>query len=136
MTECQAVHVNFVPISQPAGTNLDSLSATEKEGLVRAENFMATGRGYSVEHATKPSTIGLILNSNPISLLAWIGEKYLDWSDSDPDLDTILEAVTLYWFTESGCRGVYPYRQARTLRFLSFRVLALTIRNRNRQVLT
>lgn len=62
-------------------------------------------------HATRPSTVSLLLGSNPLATLAWIGEKYLEWSDVDPDLDTILEVASLYWFTESGGKSVYPYRQ-------------------------
>lgn len=111
MTGYTAVHVNVCPVSQPPGTNLDSLSPLEKEGRLRAEKFTTSGTGYSLEHATRPSTIGLILNSNPVALLAWIGEKFLEWSDVDPALDTTLEAVILYWLTESGARGLYPYRQ-------------------------
>jgi hypothetical protein len=40
-----------------------------------------------------------------------IGEKFLDWTDTDPPLDTILEAVTLYWVTETFPRSIYPYRR-------------------------
>jgi hypothetical protein len=40
-----------------------------------------------------------------------IGEKFLEWSDSKPDLDQILDSVTLYWFTDSFPRSIYPYRQ-------------------------
>jgi microsomal epoxide hydrolase len=43
----------------------------EQRGLLRARNFEATGRGYALEHATRPSTISLVLSSNPIALLAW-----------------------------------------------------------------
>jgi microsomal epoxide hydrolase len=106
-----AVHLNFCPAAQPPGSSLDSLSPLEKEGRLRAETFLDSGRGYSMMHATRPSTIGLILNSNPVALLAWMGEKFLEWSDVDPDLDMILEAVTLYWLTESGSRAIYTYRQ-------------------------
>jgi microsomal epoxide hydrolase len=66
---------------------------------------------YSFEHRTRPGTLGLILQSNPLALLSWIGEKFLDWTDIDPSLEDILESVTLYWLTESGSRGLYPYRQ-------------------------
>jgi hypothetical protein len=39
-----------------------------------------------------------------------IGEKFLDWTDEDPSLDTILESVSLYWLTETFPRCIYPYR--------------------------
>jgi hypothetical protein len=46
-----------------------------------------------------------------IILCCRIGEKFLDWTDEDPPLDTILESVTLYWVTETLPRALYPYRQ-------------------------
>ena len=112
LTDCsKAVHLNYSPIAQPSGFSHSSLSVREREGLLRGQEFVKSGTGYSLEHATRPSTIGLILSSSPLALLAWIGEKFLAWSDVSPDLDTILEGVMLYWVTESGGRGVYPYRQ-------------------------
>ncbi|CAN9340550.1 unnamed protein product [Alternaria alternata] len=49
--------------------------------------------------------------SNPLALLAWIGEKFLEWTDEDPSLNTILTDISLYWFTESFARSIYPYRE-------------------------
>jgi microsomal epoxide hydrolase len=40
-----------------------------------------------------------------------IGEKFLEWSDKQPELDQILDSVSLYWFTSTFPRSVYPYRQ-------------------------
>ena len=108
-----AVHVNFAPrlsLSPPDGMSIDSLSPYEKAGIERGEDFMKFGSAYALEHATRPATIGIALGSSPLALLAWIGEKFLVWSDVDPSLETILESVTLYWFTESMGRGIFPYR--------------------------
>lgn len=67
---------------------------------------------YALEHATRPSTIGLVLSSSPLAALAWVGEKLLEWSDVDDiPLDTILSMVSLYWFTSSLPRCIWPYRQ-------------------------
>lgn len=40
-----------------------------------------------------------------------VGEKYQQWTDVDPTLDQILDSVTLYWFTSSFSRSIYPYRE-------------------------
>jgi hypothetical protein len=73
-----AVHVNCFPErSPPKGLSLSSLTAKEKEGLKSGEDFVKMGATYSLEHATRPSTIGLVLGSSPVALLAWIGEKIL-----------------------------------------------------------
>jgi len=39
-----------------------------------------------------------------------IGEKLLEWSDQTPSLDEILTNVSLYWFTNSFPRSIYPYQ--------------------------
>jgi microsomal epoxide hydrolase len=51
-----------------------------------------------------------VLGSSPLALLAWIGEKFLAWSDDDPNIEKILEDVTLYWLTETFPTSIYPYR--------------------------
>jgi microsomal epoxide hydrolase len=43
-----------------------------------------------------------------------IGEKFLEWTDEDPSLDTILTNISLYWFTGGFPRSIYPYRQLNT----------------------
>ncbi|OAL17347.1 hypothetical protein AYO22_11714 [Fonsecaea multimorphosa] len=86
------------------------LTETEREGLERMAVFNNSGRGYAVTHATRPSTIALVLTSNPLAMLAWIGEKFLEWSGEDIPIDTILESVTLYWLTETLPTSLYTYR--------------------------
>jgi microsomal epoxide hydrolase len=90
--------------------SVDTLTDREKAGQARSDDFMKMGSAYSFEHATRPATIGLALDSSPLALLAWIGEKFLSWSDESPSLETILESVSLYWYTESMGRGIFPYR--------------------------
>ncbi|KAF2793326.1 epoxide hydrolase [Melanomma pulvis-pyrius CBS 109.77] len=108
---CKAIHVNYGLISQPESVPNSALNPIEQAGVLRGQIFTREGTAYSLEHKTKPSTIGIILSSTPLALLAWIGEKFLSWTDTDPPLDTILESVTLYWLTEGGARSLYPYRQ-------------------------
>ncbi|TKA68166.1 hypothetical protein B0A49_06294 [Cryomyces minteri] len=62
------------------------LEEMEKEGLNRGDELGKTGTA--------------------------IGEKFRDWSDTTPSLDQILEAITLYWLTETFPRAIYPYRTA------------------------
>ena len=75
-----------------------------------------------MEHATKPSTIGFILNSNPVALLSWIGEKFLDWTHEDPSIHTILESVTLYWLSRCASTNLWSYRHVSILSQTSPRV--------------
>jgi microsomal epoxide hydrolase len=105
-----AVHINFCIMPEPAGVS-GELTDAEKKGLVRAREFERLGSAYALAHATKPSTIGLVLSTSPLALLVWIGEKFRDWSDEVPPLQEILTSVSLYWLTDTFPRSIYPYRQ-------------------------
>lgn len=58
-------------MSRPEGMTDDHLDAFERQGIERMNNFRATGSGYATEHGTRPSTIGHVLSTNPVALLAW-----------------------------------------------------------------
>lgn len=58
-------------VPEPKGFDPKSLDEVELKGLRRGEDWMKKGTAYALEHATKPSTIGLILASNPLALLSW-----------------------------------------------------------------
>ena len=107
----KAVHLNFCIMPDPGGFTEADYSAAEKEGLVRCKWFDRLGSAYALEHATKPSTIGLVLSTNPMAFLAWVGEKMLDWTDDDLPLATILADVSLYWLTNTIGTSLWPYRQ-------------------------
>lgn len=74
------------------------------------KKWRATGTAYAMENATRPGTIGLVLSTSPLALLAWIGEKFMEWADTPIPLDTMLRLTSLYWFTSSAPRCIYPYR--------------------------
>ncbi|KAF2189179.1 epoxide hydrolase-like protein [Zopfia rhizophila CBS 207.26] len=108
---CAALHLNFTRIAELPDANEPGLSEAQKKGVARAKHWRETGMAYAMEHGSRPSTISLVLSSNPLALLAWIGEKMLEWTDDDPSLDTILTNVSLYWFTQGFPRSIYPYRK-------------------------
>ncbi|KAJ8126726.1 hypothetical protein O1611_g6913 [Lasiodiplodia mahajangana] len=121
-TTVRAAHllgIPFLPLSpdQFAAHNI-TLDADEQfqEDVVLA--FQATGSAYSLEQTTKPNTIGLALYDNPVGQLAWIGEKYIEWSDpragTPPSVlthDHILREVSLYYMTQSFVSSVFTYAQ-------------------------
>ncbi|CAI0650052.1 unnamed protein product [Colletotrichum noveboracense] len=80
--------------------------------MERGKSFAFSGSAYVFEHGFRPATIGHCIASSPIALLAWIGEKYVHWTDPFHRLSmqTILELTTLYWLTETFPRSLYPYR--------------------------
>ncbi|KAL5320492.1 hypothetical protein ACEPPN_011298 [Leptodophora sp. 'Broadleaf-Isolate-01'] len=109
---CKAVHVNFNYIGlAPSGTDPSTLTAAEKAMVERGQEFMRTGSGYANMHGTRPGTIGAVLTSSPLAFLSWIGEKFLAWTDDDPSLQTILESVSLYWYTRTFESSIFTYRR-------------------------
>ncbi|KAJ5565973.1 hypothetical protein N7535_007611, partial [Penicillium sp. DV-2018c] len=108
---CKAVHVNVVFMGKPDGMTEEHLNAYELQGIEKAKRFASTGCGYAFEHGTRPSTIGHVLSTSPMALLAWIGEKFLEWVDDPLPSEDILESITLYWLTETFPRAIYIYRQ-------------------------
>ncbi|KAM0749652.1 alpha/beta-hydrolase [Meredithblackwellia eburnea MCA 4105] len=112
--EVLAVHFNFLPFGwAPEGApDSSTLSLQDRKGLERLQDFMDRGRAYSNAHNTRPSTISLVLSSSPLALLAWIGEKFLSWSDTSPSLDEILTAVTLWFLTDTFPSSIYTYRDS------------------------
>ncbi|WVQ81621.1 hypothetical protein IAT38_003745 [Cryptococcus sp. DSM 104549] len=111
---CKIVHVNYRNLSNPPP------GVQKAEGLpdYTPDDMMKwlQSYGYALEHSTRPSTVGLAIGSSPIALLAWIGEKYLAWSDKDPSEETILTIVSLYWFTDCFASSLYTYRYGMGIR--------------------
>ncbi|KAF5008719.1 hypothetical protein FDECE_5027 [Fusarium decemcellulare] len=115
---CRLTHVNILLMPPPEGTDVNAdiqagkYTAEEIEALGRVMTFQATGSAYAAIQGTRPSTCGLAIGSSPIALLAWIGEKWLQWSDprSTPSLDHILTNVSWYWFSKCYPTSQWIYR--------------------------
>ncbi|KAK3949565.1 Alpha/Beta hydrolase protein [Pseudoneurospora amorphoporcata] len=115
---CRASHLNmfmFTPDQWAACQTTEPLSEREERLMSGTRAWMKQGSAYAYEHGTRPSTIALTLGTNPVAMLAWMGEKFVEWSDNvysatPLTLDQILDGVSLYWF--SGCFGrtMWSYR--------------------------
>lgn len=67
--ECVGIHLNMMTVKdQPDESKLTDL---EKTAIKSANAWRQTGSAYAQEHGTRPSTIGSVLSSNPLALLAW-----------------------------------------------------------------
>ena len=68
---------------------------------------------YAHMHASKPSTVGAALLDSPAGLAAWIGEKFVAWSDTEPEpvftRELLLATLTLYWSTGTIVTSMLPY---------------------------
>lgn len=115
------VHING-GLSYPAGEpeDFENLTAAEQARLAAAERLRETGTGYADLQSTRPQTIAYALTDSPVGQLAWIIDKFHEWTDPAhelPDqavsLDHILTNVTLYWLTGTGASSAQLYYENR-----------------------
>jgi pimeloyl-ACP methyl ester carboxylesterase len=99
------VHVNAL-VTFPRGEDLSGLTESEQERMARFEHFQNEQMGYLNLQGTRPLTVQQGLHDSPTGQLAWIAEKFKEWSDSAAELpedavgrDRLLTNVSLYWFT-------------------------------------
>ena len=69
------------------GMFLMPFDRASKEKIAYSMKFRIKGRGYFMEQATKPQTLGYGLEDSPVGLLAWVYEKLVDWTDEYPWTD-------------------------------------------------
>ena len=105
------VHVNaatmgFIPFGDIPEQDLATFSPAEKERAQRLQGFLAEGNGYFQIQATRPQTLSYGLTDSPAGQLAWIVEKFEEWTNTGHALpedavprDEILADVSVYWFT-------------------------------------
>lgn len=87
----------------------DMLPEAEKAQVEKWKAYAEDGKGYLQLQSTRPETIGFALNDSPVGQLAWIIEKFKEWTNPSAELpedavslDQILTNVSLYWFTGTG----------------------------------
>jgi hypothetical protein len=77
-------HVNFLPTA-PSGdpAELDQLTESDLARLQRASRFIQDQSGYMKLQSTRPQTLAYALTDSPVGQLAWIVEKFKEWTDSE-----------------------------------------------------
>ena len=111
------VHVNAL-ITFPTGDSADmaALSEADRARLTRMTEWQQRSGAYLQLQGTRPQTIAHALTDSPAGQLAWIVEKFQDWTDPAAELpedavdrDRILADVSIYWFTATGGSAAHTY---------------------------
>ncbi|MFJ2060569.1 epoxide hydrolase family protein [Streptomyces sp. NPDC087908] len=110
------IHTLFA--EAPAGLTTKGLSAAEREWAEETRDFWQHRAAYAKQQASRPQTIGYSLVDSPVGLLAWILDKFAEWSDTEDSpfesisRDRILDDVTLYWLTRTGASAARIYYES------------------------
>jgi epoxide hydrolase len=111
------VHVNGsvgVPLHGPDEAERASYTPLEADRLAQVEAFMNEQFGYIAIQSTRPQLIGVALTDSPVGQLAWILDKFREWThprsalpDTIVDRDRLLTNVMLYWLTGTAGSAAY-----------------------------
>ncbi|RFU88661.1 epoxide hydrolase [Streptomyces triticagri] len=110
------IHTTFA--EGPPGLSTDGLTAVERAWAEETRDFWNHRAAYAKQQATRPQTIGYALVDSPVGLLAWILDKFAEWSDTEDSpfetisRDRILDDVTLYWLTRTGASAARIYYES------------------------
>ncbi|TCC30069.1 epoxide hydrolase family protein [Kribbella speibonae] len=110
------IHTTFA--EGPPGLTTDGLTAVEREWAEDTHDFWRHRAAYAKQQATRPQTIGYSLVDSPVGLLAWIVDKFAEWSDTEDSpfetmsRDRVLDDVTLYWLTRTGASAARIYYES------------------------
>jgi pimeloyl-ACP methyl ester carboxylesterase len=118
------VHVNaatfgFIPWGQPSEEDVAAATAVEKARLARLQNYYTQGSGYAQIQGTRPQTLAYALNDSPVGQLAWIVDKFKEWTHPSTELpehaisrDRMLTNATIYWLTGTGASSAHLYYES------------------------
>jgi pimeloyl-ACP methyl ester carboxylesterase len=110
------VHLTGTGAGMPFGppVSLDGLSAADRARAQRFNAAQSDGFGYLHMQASRPATLSYALTDSPAGQLAWIVEKFREWTDPAADLpedavdrDQLLTNVSIFWFTKAGASSAH-----------------------------
>jgi epoxide hydrolase len=111
------VHVNAL-VTFPTGDPADmaAMDGGDRRRLAAMGEWQQRSSAYLQLQGTRPQTIAHALTDSPAGLLAWIVEKFQEWTDPAAalpedavDRDRILTDVSIYWFTATAGSAAHTY---------------------------
>jgi pimeloyl-ACP methyl ester carboxylesterase len=95
------------------------LTEAERARLEHLEYLKTEQSGYVMIQITRPQTLAHGLHDSPVGQLAWIVEKFKEWTDPAAELpedavdrDLLLSNVMLYWLTGTAGSSANSYYEA------------------------
>jgi pimeloyl-ACP methyl ester carboxylesterase len=113
------IHLNMFatfPPQDPAA--FEGLDERDLGRLQFAGGFVQDGMGWQKIQSTRPQTLAYGLTDSPVGQLAWIVEKFKEWTDSEKapedavDRDHLLTNATIYWLTATAGSSAQLYYES------------------------
>jgi pimeloyl-ACP methyl ester carboxylesterase len=120
-------HLTGTTAAMPFGPPVDeeAVRPADRDRARRFNEFRDQGVGYLHLQATRPQTLAYALTDSPVAQLAWVVEKFREWTDPARELpedavdkDQLLTSVSLTWFNRAGAssahatyEGMQAYRE-------------------------
>jgi pimeloyl-ACP methyl ester carboxylesterase len=111
------VHTNGgtnLPPMQMSDEEIAALTPLEQDRVARIKAFQREEFGYIQIQMTRPQTVGYGLVDSPLGQLAWIMDKFREWTyprstlpDAIIDRDRLLTNVMIYWLTATASSAAY-----------------------------
>jgi pimeloyl-ACP methyl ester carboxylesterase len=101
----------------------DTLSPEQRHAVETLALYTGDLGGSNHLQGTKPETVGFALADSPAGQAAWIYEKFQSKTDNHGlaedalSTDDMLDAISLYWFTNSAASSARIYWENRSLTF-------------------
>jgi epoxide hydrolase len=111
--QVRGVHVNYLPTRPDPDADV-VLSATDEARLDKVRQLMANRPPYQALLAATPQTIGYALTDSPVGQLAWIAERFAQWTDprSPVSDERMLTNISLYWLTATAASSARLHHDA------------------------
>src|SRR5271155_5565315 len=115
------IHMNLLLAGLGGGYHEAEPSEEERAALDAVATFSTSGKGYFIEQATRPQTIGYALLESPVALASWmldhdtdsyykISRAFLEGQAAgNLTPERILDNITLYWLTGTGASAARSY---------------------------
>src|SRR4029078_13454899 len=98
-----ALHVTMIASATVTPETADLDNPAEKRALQLAQRAQYELGAYAMLQATRPQTLSYALADSAVSPLAWIVDRFKDWTASTDvpedavDRDAMLTNVMIYW---------------------------------------
>jgi pimeloyl-ACP methyl ester carboxylesterase len=118
------VHVNaatmgFIPFGEVDEATLAEFTDAERIRFERMNRYLSEGNAYFQIQSTRPQTLAYGLTDSPTGQLAWIVEKFKEWTHPSTELpekaidrDRMLTNVMLYWLNRAGGSSAQLYYES------------------------